>query len=50
MGKQVIVVANLQPAKLMGVESNGMILAASLDGKPVLLHPAAEVPNGTQVK
>jgi methionyl-tRNA synthetase len=50
VGKQVIVVANLQPAKLMGVESNGMVLAASLDGKPVLLHPAAEVPNGTRVK
>jgi hypothetical protein len=27
-----------------------MVLAASLDGKPVLLHPAAEVPNGTRVK
>ncbi|HEV7784031.1 MAG TPA: hypothetical protein VGQ28_01775, partial [Thermoanaerobaculia bacterium] len=50
VGKQVIVVANLQPAKLMGVESNGMVLAASLDGMPVLLHPAAEVPNGTRVK
>jgi methionyl-tRNA synthetase len=50
VGKQVVVVANLQPAKLMGVESNGMVLAASLDGKPVLLHPAAEVPNGTRVK
>jgi methionyl-tRNA synthetase len=50
VGKQVIVVANLQPAKLMGVESNGMVLAASLDGKPVLLHPAAQVPNGTRVK
>ncbi len=50
VGKQVVVVANLQPAKLMGVESQGMVLAASLDGKPVLLHPAAQVPNGTQVK
>jgi methionyl-tRNA synthetase len=50
VGKQVIVVANLQPAKLMGIESNGMVLAASLDGKPVLLHPAVQVPNGTQVK
>jgi methionyl-tRNA synthetase len=50
VGKQVVVVANLQPAKLMGVESQGMVLAASLDGKPVLLHPAAQVPNGTQVR
>jgi methionine--tRNA ligase beta chain len=50
VGKQVVVVANLQPAKLMGVESNGMVLAAPLDGKPVLLHPDAQVPNGTRVK
>ena len=50
VGKQVVVAANLQPAKLMGVESNGMVLAASLDGKPVLLHPGTEVPNGTRVK
>ncbi len=50
VGKQVVVVANLQPAKLMGVQSNGMVLAASLDGVPVLLHPAAAVPNGTKVR
>ncbi|HSG38479.1 MAG TPA: methionine--tRNA ligase, partial [Thermoanaerobaculia bacterium] len=50
VGKQVVVVANLQPAKLMGVESQGMVLAASLDGKPVLLHPEVQVPNGTRVK
>jgi len=50
VGKQVVVVANLQPAKLMGVESQGMVLAASEDGRPVLLHPDAPVPNGTRVK
>ena len=50
VGRQVVVVANLQPARLMGVESQGMVLAASLDGKPVLLHPDAPVPNGTRVK
>jgi methionyl-tRNA synthetase len=50
VGKQVVVAANLQPAKLMGVESQGMVLAASVDGKPVLLHPEAPVPNGTRVK
>ena len=50
VGKQVVVVANLQPAKLMGVESQGMVLAASDGGTPVLLHPAAPVPNGTRVK
>jgi methionyl-tRNA synthetase len=50
VGKQVAVVANLQPAKLMGIESQGMVLAASIDGKPVLLHPDKQVPSGTQVK
>ncbi|HZF12350.1 MAG TPA: methionine--tRNA ligase [Thermoanaerobaculia bacterium] len=50
IGKQVVVVANLQPAKLMGVESQGMVLAASQDGQPILLHPAEPVPPGTRVK
>jgi methionyl-tRNA synthetase len=50
VGKQVAVVANLQPAKLMGIESQGMVLAASIDGKPVLLHPDTLVPAGTKVK
>jgi methionyl-tRNA synthetase len=49
IGRQVVVVANLQPAKLMGVESQGMVLAASVDGSPVLLHPENPVPNGTRV-
>lgn len=50
VGKQVIVVANLEPATLMGVESQGMVLAATVDGAPVLLHPAGEVPAGTEVR
>ncbi len=50
VGRQVVVVANLQPATLMGVESRGMVLAASEDGQPVLLHPDREVPPGTQVR
>ena len=45
-----MIVANLKPAKLMGVESNGMVLAASGDGGPVLLHPEKAVPNGTRVR
>ncbi len=49
-GRQVVVVANLQPAKLMGIESQGMVLAADVDGAPVLLHPDTEVPNGTRVR
>jgi methionyl-tRNA synthetase len=50
VGRQVILVANLEPAKLMGVESQGMVLAASIDGAPVLLAPEKPVPNGTRVK
>jgi len=50
IGRQVVVVANLQPAKLMGVESQGMVLAASVDGRPILVQPSAPVPSGTQVR
>ena len=48
IGKQVIFVANLKPAKLMGIESQGMILAASLDGK--LVVPTVDMPAGSRVK
>jgi methionyl-tRNA synthetase len=52
VGRNVVVVANLKPAKLMGVESNGMVLAASVgaDGAPVLLDVPADVPPGSKVK
>ncbi|HEX4954444.1 MAG TPA: methionine--tRNA ligase subunit beta [Thermoanaerobaculia bacterium] len=50
VGRQVVLVANLQPATLMGVESQGMVLAASIDGAPVLLAPDQPVPNGTRIK
>ena len=40
VGRHVVFVANLQPAKLMGIESNGMVLAAlDAEGQPVLLTP-----------
>lgn len=48
IGKQVIFVANLKPAKLMRIESQGMILAASLDGK--LVVPTVDMPAGSRVK
>ena len=50
VGRKVVIVANLQPAKLMGVESNGMVLAASIDGEPSLVAVDPGVPNGTKVK
>jgi methionyl-tRNA synthetase len=50
VGRQVVLVANLKPAKLMGVESQGMVLAASVDGRPVLVCPEEEVPAGSRVR
>ncbi len=50
LGRRLALVANLKPAKLMGVESNGMVLAVSFDGKAVLLQPDAEVPLGAKIK
>ena len=43
VGRTIVIVANLKPAKLMGIESNGMVLAASPEGgKPVLVSVDAE--------
>ena len=51
VGKTCIMVANLKPAKLMGVESNGMILAASTEGgKPMLLQVDGDSAPGTRVR
>lgn len=51
IGRQIIVVANLKPAKLRGAESQGMLLAAtSEDGGAILLQPDREAPEGTGVK
>ena len=50
IGKLVPILANLKPAKLMGVESKGMILAVDVAGKPILLHPDQEVPAGSRVR
>ena len=50
VGRTVVIVANLQPAKLMGVESNGMVLAASVDGQAVLCTFDTAVAPGTKVK
>jgi methionyl-tRNA synthetase len=51
VGKTVGIVFNLKPAKLMGIESNGMILAASPDGgKPVLVAFDGEIPPGSRIR
>ena len=48
VGKTIIVVANLKPAKIRGVESQGMLLAAKADGKLALLT-AEGMPSGAVV-
>ena len=51
IGRQVVVVVNLKPAKLRGVESQGMLLAATdAEGGAILLQPDKEAPEGTQVR
>jgi methionyl-tRNA synthetase len=51
VGRTIVMVFNLKPAKLMGIESNGMVLAASPDGgKPTLVGFDAEVAPGTRVR
>src|SRR6266849_4966608 len=50
IGRKVVIVANLQPATLMGVESNGMVLAASHENTVSLLTLDKDVPSGSKVK
>src|SRR5437660_1472430 len=51
VGRKVVIVANLAPRKLRGLESNGMIVAASAEGgKPVLCSFLEDVPVGTRLK
>lgn len=49
-GKRIIVVANLEPARIRGVESQGMLLAADLDGRPVVATFDEPIPAGTRVR
>ena len=51
VGRHIVIVANLKPAKLMGIESNGMVLAASPDGgRPILLTFDQPPATGTRVR
>jgi methionyl-tRNA synthetase len=51
VGRKVVIVANLAPRKMRGLESNGMIVAASLEGgKPVLAGFLEDVPVGARLK
>jgi len=50
IGKDIPVLLNLEPRKIRGIMSHGMILAADADGKPILLHPESKVPPGSIVR
>ena len=51
VGRTIVIVANLKPAKLMGIESNGMVLAASPEGgKPTLVAFDEAVEPGWRVR
>ncbi len=50
VGKEIVIVANLAPRALMGVESHGMLLAAGGAEHPVLLSPEKEIESGAKVK
>jgi len=49
VGRQVVIVANLEPATLRGIESQGMLLAASDGERIVILTPQKEVSAGAKV-
>jgi methionyl-tRNA synthetase len=50
IGRQIIVVANLKPAKLMGILSQGMLLAAGDAAGPVLIAPDKAVARGVALR
>ena len=49
VGKKVVVVANLEPAQIRGVNSEGMVLAASIDQTLTLIIPEREIQTGARV-
>lgn len=50
MGKQIVIVTNLEPRMMMGIESQGMMLAADSEGGPIFLTVPKQVPAGTKIR
>jgi len=50
LGRKVVIVANLKPARIMGIESNGMVVAASDGNRPVLVTFTEDVCKGALLK
>ena len=50
LGRKIVVISNLAPARLRGVESQGMLLAAVNEGQVVILVPEKDIPVGSRVR
>jgi methionine--tRNA ligase beta chain len=50
VGKEMPILTNLEPRNFRGHTSHGMIIAADVNGSPVLLHPEREIPEGSVVR
>ncbi len=50
VGKELPILINLEPKTFKGILSQGMVLAADVNGKPILLHPEKEIPPGSIVR
>jgi len=50
IGKEMPILINIEPRTFKGYASQGMIIAADVNGKPILLHPETEIPAGSIVK
>ena len=50
IGRELPILSNLEPRRIRGIESQGMVLAVDVAGKPVLLHPEKEVPPGSIIR
>lgn len=50
VGKEIPILVNIEPRVFKGYKSEGMIIAADVDGQPILLHPEKDVPTGSIVR
>lgn len=50
IGKQIVVIRNLEPSLIRGIESQGMLLAAVFEGDVVLLQPEKDIETGAKIE
>ncbi|MEI8229545.1 MAG: methionine--tRNA ligase [Candidatus Peregrinibacteria bacterium] len=50
VGKEMPILMNIEPRMFRGYQSHGMIIAADVDGHPILLHPEKDIPAGSKVR